>query len=1177
VRDHRVRKQVGAVLLGLVTTAFVLVPVAVAGAAGVRTAWFTNASYPTSNGGWIGQVTAGDLNGDGRQDVVVATDYAGGNVEVYYQNAQHTLDPSVVVDSAGSMLRVADINGDGRSDLVNFTSTGLSLRLQLVNGTLAPITTVSIPNAISGEVADYTGDGRQDVVVARSDNTVAVLAQLANGTLTAPIQIGTYPGLPGEVKLADLNNDLKLDVAVISGTNTIALRNQLPTGQLSGITTVTIPGNLRDFVLGDFNGDTKVDLATAHDFNGANYVVYRNADLTWGGAVGLTEPGDSTYYSMIRTADIDNDGKLDLVTIKSHTAAYVYFQGATGIGVQPLTVPHSVMQWPNIQNGWVADINGDGWQDILSAEYYGPLSVSLNTTGTTVSGIAGDVHNAASASLAGITVDAFDSAGTLTATTTTNGSGHYYFSWRVLDPDTAYTLRFTDPTTTYPTSWYAPGAAKPARQVASPVTYSLGSSSGADIVLPAATSVSGRLQNGHHANVAGLTVTLYAAGTSVALGNATTAANGTFAITKLLPGDYTASIADGTNTYESEWWGLPGRLKSGASGPTLPVTGPAATALGTHTIGAKACSTTTFAHGVSLAGQSLTGCWLKDVDLSAATLTGTDLAGSQLLVGNLSSANLTSADLTHASLFLANLASSVRTSVVYSDTTCPDGTNSDSHASTCTGHTANPIGSDTPVGQVIDVSSVGATDAIGWVVDPNTIDPISVRVTVDGLNPVDVVANLASSDASAAQPLYGANHGFDAALGTLPPGVHEVCVQALNVGPGTNVTLGCRVIDKAVTNTRYNAVQPTRLLDTRDGTGTGGNTAPLGAGASLDLKVTGAAGVPASHVGAVVLNVTATQPTASSFLTVWPTLTSRPLASNLNFPAGQTAPNLVVAKVGANGKISIFNDVGSVHVLADITGWFDDGTVGGGQFHPTNPVRVLDTRDGTGTGSPHVLGAGQVVHLQVAGNNGVGLGTSAAVVLNVTATQPTATSYLTVYPTGTTRPLASNLNVVAGQTSPNLVVAKVSADGWVDIYNASGNVQVIADLAGWFDNGTVSGTRYNPLPPARILDTRDGTGAGQQPLGTGSSIHLRITGRGGVPLGAQAVVLNVTATHPTMTSFLTVFPTGTTRPTASNLNVVAGQTVPNLVIVKVSPDGYVDIYNDTGSVDVIADVAGWFA
>ena len=91
-----------------------------------------------------------------------------------------------------------------------------------------------------------------------------------------------------------------------------------------------------------------------------------------------------------------------------------------------------------------------------------------------------------------------------------------------------------------------------------------------------------------------------------------------------------------------------------------------------------------------------------------------------------------------------------------------------------------------------------------------------------------------------------------------------------------------------------------------------------------------------------------------------------------------------------------------------------------------------------------------------------------------------------------------------------------------------------------------------------------------------SDILVLVLGTGGVPAtGVSAVALNVTATNPTTPGFLTVFPTGAAQPSTSSVNFVAGQTVPNRVIVPVGSGGQVSIYNGAGSVDVVVDVGGW--
>ena len=87
---------------------------------------------------------------------------------------------------------------------------------------------------------------------------------------------------------------------------------------------------------------------------------------------------------------------------------------------------------------------------------------------------------------------------------------------------------------------------------------------------------------------------------------------------------------------------------------------------------------------------------------------------------------------------------------------------------------------------------------------------------------------------------------------------------------------------------------------------------------------------------------------------------------------------------------------------------------------------------------------------------------------------------------------------------------------------------------------------------------------------------MQVTGQAGVPSGATAVVANVTVTGTSAQSFLTVWPDGTTRPNASDLNWVGGETVPNLVVAQLGSDGAVDVYAAAGSTDVLVDVEGYY-
>jgi YVTN family beta-propeller protein len=504
------------------------------------------------------------------------------------------------------------------------------------------------------------------------------------------------------------------------------------------------------------------------------------------------------------------------------------------------------------------------------------------------------------------------------------------------------------------------------------------------------------------------------------------------------------------------------------------------------------------------------------------------------------------------------------------------------------GLTLSPAGllSGTPAAGTAGLYVVGVTASNGVAPSYTT----AIDVTVDGAPSITSPDQATFYTGVASSTFTVTASGYPeptfSETGTLPSGVTLTSTGVLSGAPAVG-TAGVYPIQLTATNSvgaatqaftltvsngsSYVPVGPVRVLDTRNGTG--GYDAPVGPGATISLQVTGVDGVPTTGVTAVVLNVTATEQTASSYVTVYPAGETRPTASNLNFTAGETIPNLVTVPVGADGDVDFYNNAGSTDLVADLEGYYTTGS--GSLFDSVGPVRVLDTRDGTG-GYTTPVGPGQTISLQMAGTDGVPATGATAVVLNVTATEPTTSSYVTVYPDGETRPTASNLNFTAGETIANLVTVPVGADGDIDFYNNSGSTDLVADLAGYYtSSGT--GSSYVPLGPVRVLDTRNGTGGYDAPVGPGGTISLQLTGADGVPAtGVTAVVLNVTATDPTASSYVTVYPDGETRPTASNLNFTAGQTIPNLVIVPVGADGDIDFYNNTGSTDLVADLAGYF-
>ncbi|MDH4143827.1 MAG: PKD domain-containing protein [Acidimicrobiia bacterium] len=415
-------------------------------------------------------------------------------------------------------------------------------------------------------------------------------------------------------------------------------------------------------------------------------------------------------------------------------------------------------------------------------------------------------------------------------------------------------------------------------------------------------------------------------------------------------------------------------------------------------------------------------------------------------------------------------------------------------------------------------------------------------------------------------------------------GSYTVALTATKVGNGKSV-----VVEKVVTvapsgagPADYRGIVPVRMLETREAEGLRGVTSPgpVGPGQSVALDVVDPLGFVDGNatVGAVVLNVTVIAPSADTFVTVYPDGTEAPRASNINVGAGQVLPNLVVAKVGANGRVRLRNHAGNTDLIADLMGWFPAAS----DYRPLAPARVLETRASeglVGVGTPGPIGAGpsQAITLDLDGVGGIPATGAGAVVLNVTVAGSTDGGYLTVFPGSlASAPGASNLNYAPGEVTSNLVIAKLDDNGRVKIENAFGTTHVIADVAGWFPK---SSALYTGLVPARLLDTRPDSLTGVStagPVGAGQKVDLTVLGRGGVPAsGVGAVVLNVTAADITAPSYVTVFPSGVARPNASNLNLVPGDIVPNLVVAKVGVDGRVSLYNHGGTAHLIADVVGY--
>ena len=358
-------------------------------------------------------------------------------------------------------------------------------------------------------------------------------------------------------------------------------------------------------------------------------------------------------------------------------------------------------------------------------------------------------------------------------------------------------------------------------------------------------------------------------------------------------------------------------------------------------------------------------------------------------------------------------------------------------------------------------------------------------------------------------------------------------------------------------------VSPERLLDTRPESLVGFAGAKPVAGDTIALQITGVgAGQVPPVAGAVALNVTGVDPTDDGFVTVWPCDQPRPNTSSLNLRRGITTPNAVVSKLSAAGTVCLFTQSGT-HLVVDVSGYVNRGS----SFVAVQPDRLLDTRPESLVGaSGERPGVGASVRVQVVGAGAGSVPAAARSVLaNVTGVAASAAGFVTAWPCDAPRPTASTLN---------LAVVKLAADGSLCLFTQSG-ADLLVDVVGY----TTDAATFRPVQPERILDTRAASGPighdGAGP-GAGDVIEVQITGAGtgAVPPTATAVAVNVTGVEPGADGFVTVWPCGSPRPTASTLNLEAGQVAANLAMVKLGDGGRICLYTQR-ALDLVVDVSGY--
>jgi hypothetical protein len=375
--------------------------------------------------------------------------------------------------------------------------------------------------------------------------------------------------------------------------------------------------------------------------------------------------------------------------------------------------------------------------------------------------------------------------------------------------------------------------------------------------------------------------------------------------------------------------------------------------------------------------------------------------------------------------------------------------------------------------------------------------------------------------------------------------------------------------------TTYVPITPARLLDTRAGNGLSGK---LVANAPRTFQVRGRGGVPESAM-AVTGNVTVVSPTASWAVYLGGVPTAYPATSTINFSAGAIVSNSVTVGLGSGGTLSAtyMSFAGNTTDLVfDVTGYYT-ADMTGATYHPMTPARLLDSRSGNGLSGKLVANTPRT--FVVSGRGGIPAGAT-AVTGNVTVVNPSYSWAVYLGPVATASPTTSTINFSAGEIRANGLTVALRSDGTLSatFMSFAGNTtDLVFDVTGYY-TADATGTRYVPMAPSRLLDSRVGNGLSGK-LIANTPATFQVTGRGGIPSNATAVTGNVTVVNQTYSWAVFLGPVATASPTTSTINFNTGDIVANGLTVALGSGGTLSatyISQAGNTTDLVFDVTGYF-
>jgi hypothetical protein len=263
-------------------------------------------------------------------------------------------------------------------------------------------------------------------------------------------------------------------------------------------------------------------------------------------------------------------------------------------------------------------------------------------------------------------------------------------------------------------------------------------------------------------------------------------------------------------------------------------------------------------------------------------------------------------------------------------------------------------------------------------------------------------------------------------------------------------------------------------------------------------------------------------------------------------------------------------------------------TDAGSTYVPITPVRVLDTRVGTGLSGRFQSNIARSFQITGAITDiGPIPPDAVAITGNVTEVQQTAVGYVAVTPRPTNKPKSATVNFPVGDARNNNVTTAIGPNGMISATYVAGSgktTHLVFDVTGFFVADS-SGATFNTVKPYRILDTRDGTGGISTKFRQGVPQSFQVRGTGGLagvpddPL-IVAVTGNLTVTGQNSAGDVALGPVADSTPATSNLNYIFGDNRGNGVSVKLSADGklWADLHSSTATAraDLVFDVTGYY-